>query len=191
MSEEMKLVLPRDNLCVEEEFMASTGTYVEDGNIYSAVVGRVVYDMNLRRVYVVPSKKVSIPSVGDVVIGQVSGGRDDIVFVKILALNLAMPFKTAFTGLLHISQVSEHRVNSIFEVLRVGDLVKAKVLSSKPPFLLSIKEPRLGVILAYCSKCGAPLVKDNDKLRCPECCNQENRRVSLDYLITRHYKRTR
>jgi len=181
--------LPRDYLCVEEEFMPSSGTYVDDGKVFSAVIGRAVYDMALRRVYVLPIKRSAMPKPGDVVVGQVTGARDDIAFVKILGLSLATQFKNSFTGLLHVSQVSEHRVQTVFDALRIGDLIKAKVLSAKPPFLLTTKEPRLGVILAYCSRCGAPLVRVGGKLVCSECGSVEERKVSLDYLLVKRGRR--
>lgn len=46
-------------------------------------------------------------------------------------------------GLVHISQLSEHRVNKVEEVLKVGDMVTAKVIQCKPEekrISLSIRE---------------------------------------------------
>ena len=41
-----KQVLPGDEIAVEEEYVASEGTYVRDGKIYAAQVGTLVLDDN-------------------------------------------------------------------------------------------------------------------------------------------------
>jgi len=179
-----RVVLPGDVLCVEEEFMPGSGAYVDEkGFVRAAIVGEPVYDIASRRVSVRPfSRKSLLPKQGDVVVGVVSIVKEDVAIVKVLGFDIHAPFKNSITGLLHISQISESRVESIYDAVKLGDLVKAKVINNYVPLLLSIKEPRLGVVLAYCSKCGAVLVKEESNLRCPRCGSVEQRKVSLDYI---------
>ncbi len=178
-----RIVLPGDELCVEEEFLSSSGTYVENGVVRASVVGTPVFDIVSRRVYVKPAKKISILKPGDIVVGYVTMMRDDVAIVKILGYDLYRPLKTPFTGLLHISQVSEERIATMYDAVRIGDFIKAKVLNDYIPPLLSIKDPKCGVILAFCSRCGAVLVKKGDKLVCRRCGFMDSRKVSLEYMV--------
>ncbi len=177
-----RIVMPSDYLCVEEEFMPAAGTYIDGGTIRAAVIGTPIYDILSRRVSVKPVKPLKLPKPGDVVIGVVTSVRDEVAIVKVLGFDIYNTFKNPFTGLLHISQVSETRIQNLYEAVKLGDMIKAKVLNDYIPLLLTTKEPRLGVILAYCSRCGAVLVKRDNKLVCPKCNTVENRKVSLDYL---------
>lgn len=182
MSSQPRIVTPSDYLCVEEEFMPSSGTYVDNGTVRAAVVGYAVYDFLSRRVSVKPVKPLRIPKAGDTVVGVVTAVRDEIAIVKVLGFDIYNTFKNPFTGLLHISQASETRVQNLYEVVRLGDLIKAKVLNNYIPLLLSTKEPKFGVILAYCSRCGAILVKKDSNLICPRCHSVEARKASIEYL---------
>ena len=60
------------------------------------------------------------PEEGKIYEGTVTGIKDFGAFVEILP-------KTE--GLLHISQISKHRINQVSDVLKEGDKVKVKVLS--------------------------------------------------------------
>ena len=179
-----RVVMPGEPLCVEEEFMAGPGTYLdESGVVRAAIIGEPVFDMASRRVSVRPlSRKSLLPKQGDVVVGVVSAVKEDVAIVKVLGFDIYAPFKNPLTGLLHISQISEHRLESIYDAIRLGDLIKAKVLNSYVPLLLGTKEPRLGVILAHCSQCGAVLVKKDSALTCPRCGNKESRKISIEYM---------
>jgi exosome complex component CSL4 len=46
-----------------------------------------------------------------------------------------------------------------------------------------MKDARLGVIAAYCSRCGAPLVKEKNVLKCRVCGNTEMRKLAPDYIF--------
>ena len=177
-----KIVLPGDILCTEEEFISHTWTYVENGIVRALVIGKPIYDFLNRRVYVKPIKDLRMPKSNDVVIGVVEQMRDEVAVVKFLGYDLNRPLKHVFRGVLHISQASETRIESLYDVIRLGDIVKVKILNNYIPYVVTMKDPKLGVIIAYCSKCGAPLVKEKDKLRCPECGNIEQRKIALDYV---------
>ncbi len=177
------IVLPGEKLCVEEEYIPSVGTYGEDGIVRAAIIGRVKYDIINRRVYIKPIKNPIIPKTGDIVIGVVKQMRDELAIINIVGYDINNLFKHSFTGILHISQIAETRIPTLYDVIRIGDIVRAKVLNNYIPILLSIKEPRLGVVQAYCSRCGSPLVKLGDKLQCSFCGNIENRKIAFDYIL--------
>ncbi len=178
-----KYVMPGDDVCVIEEFMPGVGTYEDRGTVRAALVGVVQVNMNSRVVAIKPlTKELKLPSRNDIIIGVVVLVKDEYSLVKILTDSSGVKYQTPFTAILHISQVSNRFVKTLYDVVRVGDLVKAKVLNDFIPYNLTIKEPKLGVVLAFCGKCGHALKpKDNELLVCPICGNIERRKVSIDY----------
>jgi len=185
------IVLPRTYICVEEEYMPNQGVYVENGKVYAAVIGKLIIDTINRKVSVIPLRRENVPRYGDLVVGQVISMKDEIAFVRIEGFEISKPLKHSFTGILHVSQVAnEKRIPTLYDAIRMGDVIKAKVINNQIPLLLSIKEPRLGVILATCSRCGANLVKRKSasQLICPNCMNLEQRKLSMEYLLVEEHK---
>ncbi len=180
-----ELVAPGQPLCVIEEFVPGRGTYEENGIVRAAIMGVVRIDMVNYQIEV-RGKVIeqNLPSTKDVVIGYILGMRDELAMVKITkSLNHALK-NMIFTGALHISQASgKGYLSTLYEGFKPGDLVKLKVLGG-PPYVLTAKGARLGVILAYCSVCGSPLYLTHDnKLKCRTCGNVENRILSSEYIL--------
>ncbi len=57
--------------------------------------------------------------IGKKIIGTVSGITEYGIFVK---------FEDSYTGLIHISEISDHFVNNIHNVAKIGDKIKVKVI---------------------------------------------------------------
>lgn len=179
-----ELVTPGQELCTEEEFVAGEGTYVENGIVRASVVGIVEINMNNYTIAVRPIKSPSVIKSKSVVIGKVTGMREELAYIKAALSEQDFKKRKSYTVLLHISQLGVQKfVKSMYEYLRIGDLVKIKVLNDKPIYVGTMKGNKLGVILAYCSNCGSELYLDGDKLVCPKCGNVEQRKVSSDYLL--------
>lgn len=173
-----------------EEFMPGEGAYVhEDGSVRAATVGRAFFDWNQRRVSVInPLGKPRMPRRGSIVYGIVlSLLREDLVLVKIFADERLRRYNGVYSGFLHVSQASDRPVKSILEVVKPGDIIRARVLNAKHPFQLGIKQGNLGVIAAFCSRCGAPLyrVPGQQQLVCLRCGNREGRKVATGYLFVK------
>ncbi len=182
------IVTPGDKVCVEEEFIPQAWTYVENGDVRALVVGRPVFDIINRRVYVKPLKSIEMPKSGDIVIGVVEQMRDEIAIIRFIGYDANRTFKHSFRGVLHISQASNTRIQNLYEVIRLGDIVRVKILNNYIPYLVTLKDAKLGVIEAFCSRCGAPLYRDRSKdvLRCRVCGNIESRKIAPDYVYTLH-----
>ncbi|MCD6324035.1 MAG: exosome complex RNA-binding protein Csl4 [Desulfurococcales archaeon] len=178
-----KDVLPGDELCVIEEFLPGYGTFEKEGVVRAAWAGKVQVDMVARTVSVLPIKGVPrLPERNSVIYGVVAVVKDEFAIIKILKDLRGVEYPSGFTGLLHISQASDRHVKDLYEVIRVGDIVKGKVLSDHPPYNLTLREPRLGVVLAFCGECGAILKKTGpDTVKCPKCGRIEKRKLSVDY----------
>ena len=182
-------VFPGDPLCTIEEFSPGDGVYVDDkGVVRAAVAGVVRLDRAARRISVEPlSAKPRMPRRGRHVYGVVLGvPREDLALVKIFADERMVPYNGFFNGVVHISQASDKMIKSIYDAIKPGDIVKALVLSPTPPYMLSLKRPQEGVVLAFCSNCGAPLYKPqgrSDVLICKRCGNTERRKIAPNYLL--------
>jgi len=176
------LVLPGERLGVIEEFIPDSGTYVKDGIIYSEIVGRALLDLSNKRVSVYPLVRgVSVPKVTTTVLGQVSSTQSDNALVRIFKID-QKKLSGVFTGILHISDVQQRYVDSMNEVCKSGDIIRAKVVSEKNHiYHLSTTDKNLGVVYAFCSQCGYSLGPGRHEMRCARCGRIEKRKIALDY----------
>ena len=177
------LVLPGERLGVIEEYTPDSGTYVKDGVIYSKIVGRALMDMLNRRVSVYPLiNGAVVPKVGAVVLGQIGNAQSDNVLVRILSVGTKKKLSGVFSGILHISDVSDRYIDSMNDVCKSGDIIRAKVISDKNQiYHLTTDEKNLGVIYGFCSLCGNMLEQRRNEMHCPKCGNIENRKTAFDY----------
>jgi exosome complex component CSL4 len=177
-----QLAVPGDRLGVIEEFIPDAGTYVKDGVIYSKVIGRVLIDLVHRRVSVHqligPSK---VPAVGTIVLAQVSNAQSDTAGARIFEIG-EEGINGVFTGILHVSDVALNYVDSMHDVCKSGDIIRAKVVSDKnQTYHLSTKEKNLGVVYAFCSNCGTLLEPKRQGMHCAKCGRIEKRKTASDY----------
>jgi len=177
-----QIVVPGDRLGVIEEFTPGPGTYESEGTIYSAATGRALMDLLNKQVSVYPKARVTkVPHVGSTVLGQVSDVQSKQANLRIFQVGDRL-LTGFFSGPLHIGDVSQRYVESMYEVCRAGDIVRAKVISEKNRvFHLTTNERDLGVVYAFCSRCGHSLAQKRFIMRCPECGNSERRKTAADY----------
>ncbi|MEM2896190.1 MAG: exosome complex RNA-binding protein Csl4 [Candidatus Bathyarchaeia archaeon] len=178
-------VIPGDKLGVIEQFIPSEGAYEIDGAIYAEFTGYVNVDLMNKNISVVPlTKRPVVPREGDTIIGKVLSIQEKMATIKILKINDHKLF-TPFTSLLHISSISRKYEPKMDDVCKPGDIIRAKIANTKNKIpLLTTDEKSLGVIEAYCSKCGNALYLFKDRnLRCSNCENIERRRIAEDYGI--------
>lgn len=177
-----QFVLPGERLGVIEEFIPDAGTYVKDGVIYSRAVGRALVDFLNKRVSVFPVvEAASVPKIGNSVTGQVSNSQSDNANVRIFRIGNKM-LTGIFSGVLHIADVQMRYVDSMSDVCRPGDILRAEVISEKNKvYHLSTKDKNMGVVYAFCSQCGYLLEPKRNLMSCPRCGQIEKRKTALDY----------
>ena len=177
-----RLVFPGERLGVIEEFIPDSGTYVEDGVIYSKIIGRALMDLLSKRVSVYPLiSKAPVPKVSAIVVGQVGNAQSDNVLVRIFKIG-SNRLSGVFTGILHISDVQERYVKSMNDVCKPGDIIRTKVISNKNQvYHLSTNDKGLGVVYGFCSRCSSLLEPKRHEMLCPKCGNVEKRKIALDY----------
>jgi len=177
-----QFVVPGEKLGVIEEFISSSGTYVREGFIFSKVAGRILMDLMNKSVSVYPlARSISMPRVGDIVTGSVVSVQDSTSAIRIFRLGMK-PSSGFSGGVLHVSDASLSYVDSMFDVCKLGDILQAKVVSDKNgTYHLSTKDEKLGVIYAFCSKCGSILARKKARMVCEDCGNIEKRKAASDY----------
>lgn len=180
-----EFIVPGERIGVIEEFIPNFGTYVEDGVIYSRNVGYVSIDSATRKVSVYPvAKGLSFPKIGSIVVGHVVNIQGLTAFMRIVKIGKRR-LSGFLTGALHVSDIDTKYTKEVLNAVKVGDLVRAKVISDTNRILhLTTKGEKLGVILALCSKCGGTLLLKNrksKKLYCGDCGNFEMRKIASDY----------
>lgn len=177
-----QLVLPGEHIAVIEEFIPKDGTYVKDGDIYSDVIGRALLDFLNKHVSVYSlAGRMKIPQIGSVVLGQVTRVKKQSAFVRIYTIDRDR-LSGFFTGVLHISDVRSKYVESMFDVCKPADIIRAEVVSKKNGiYHLTTKDKNLGVVYAFCSRCGHMLDKTGKRMRCTGCGKTEKRKAASDY----------
>ncbi|MEM4717568.1 MAG: exosome complex RNA-binding protein Csl4 [Desulfurococcaceae archaeon] len=175
-------MVPGERIGVEEEAIPLSGAYVDKaGFIRSMFIGRVLMDNYKKTISVKQLFKRDLTlRQGLLIEGRVINASDEIALVKIY---YAENNKVDAVGLLHASQVSSEYVRDIQEYIRPGDFIKARVLNSSVPYLLTTREASTGVIVAYCGDCGNPLyLNPSGKLICKNCSKQETRKLAVGYI---------
>lgn len=172
-------VLPGDKLGVIEQFLPGTGTYEKEGTIYANFTGNAKIDLKNKRVTVVPTTRVPrLPKEGATVLASVTHATEKMATVSIWKIEDAM-IQNPFTAILHISSSSPRYERNMSDVCKGGDIIRARVIdmTNRIPQLTTAGRG-LGVVKAFCSKCGAVLDFSNRRLQCPSCGNIERRRLA-------------
>lgn len=175
-------VLPGDKLGVVEEFLPGVGTYEQAGTIYANFTGKAKIDIRNKRVTVIPSTRVpELPREGTTVLASVTHAQEKMATVSIWKIDGKM-LQNPFTAILHISSSSPRYERNMSDVCKSGDIIRARVIdmTNRIPQLTTAGRG-LGVVRAFCSRCGAVLGFTNRRLQCPSCGNVERRRLAEDY----------
>ncbi len=177
-----RIVSPGEQLGVIEEFIPGSGTYVDNGVIYSSETGVLQLDDRRREVLVKPSThRPQIPKNGDVVVGTVVSASDKTLSLLIREIN-GEKSEANLTGIMHVSDIARGYVKSATDAFRVGDILRAQVISTKNrEYHLSTTDDRLGVLKAQCTYCGHSLAIMGRTLRCTNCGEIGRRKLASDF----------
>lgn len=175
-------VLPGDVVGSVEEFVPGDYTYAKGGLIFASTTGLTKVDSKTRAAYVIP-KTNAPPKLchGDIVVGEVIDLKDSLVIVS-------LAFKKGYENrpisdeeaTIHISNVRNSYVKDLRHLFSLRDILKAKIIDERQ-MRLSTSDEDLGVIKAYCNRCLTGLVRKDGKLACPNCGNNETRKMSSAY----------
>ena len=90
--------MPGDKLGIIEQYLLGKGTYEDNGEIKSSVLGNVQIDSKMRTITVkAKSGQPALLKVGDAVYGQITDIKEEIVTVYIRNFQTYIPFEKYLT----------------------------------------------------------------------------------------------
>lgn len=176
-------VFPGDVLSTSEELLPGSGAFDDGQNLIATRIGVFKIDKRTHQAVVEPA--TSVPAQlheGDYVYGRVTMLKPSMAGVEVLAIEGSDRGITGDTnGTLHVSKIAERYVQDVAREYRLHDVVRARVMETKPSVQLSTQDPRCGAILALCLKCRHNMKKVAKALECPNCGRRDTRNIAPDY----------
>src|SRR4030095_3419408 len=165
-------IIPGEHLASIEEFESGKNTYVDNGMIRSAAVGKKVYDFRTRIVRIDQMNSPMLPKTGDILVGYVEMLFGSMLSIRILFIN----DKKSYSG---FSAITSARISSGSSgggggrergerrggktIFRVGDIIRGRVVSLLNSTIhIVIDEKEFGVLYTLCFNCGGDTVRVNN-----------------------------
>jgi len=178
-----RLVFPGDVLATSEELLPGPGSHDDGTNVVATRIGQ--FEVEPREMRAVVQPHTSVPPamrMGDYVLGQVTMVKPAMAGVEVLAIeDVTRPIPGDTNGTLHVSKIAPKYVRDVGEEYRLGDVIRARVMSVKPSIQLTTDDQRCGCIKALCSRCRKGLIKVGKGLECANCGRREIRNMAPDY----------
>lgn len=168
-------VFPGDKIASIEEYEAGYNTFDDGDMIRAATVGQKDVDKTTRIANIKHPKLLSIPRVGDIIIGTVAAVMSSMIAVSIDYIN----GKSTTSKVECICSTRNLRIRN---VALVNDIVTLKILNHLNGTIhATINEPNLGVLFTKCRKCGRKVIPMRDAIKCTECAWIDERKLSTDF----------
>jgi exosome complex component CSL4 len=175
-------VLPGEELAVVEEYEAGEGTYEEDGRVYAAQPGVLSLDAEHRVARVTAFNPPADMRLGDVIYGTVTEIRSSMAEARVLAIHgRGRQVAGELDASLHVSRISNAYTEDIRDAMRLGDILRMRVIQTDPSLQVTTAEQNLGVVLALCVNDRRPMVRRGDQVYCTQCERTARRKLAADY----------
>jgi len=166
---------PGDKIASIEEYEAGNNTFDDGDMVRAATVGQIDMNKTTRVANVNHPKLLSIPKVGDVIIGTVAAVMSSMIAVSIDYIN-GKPTTSK------VECVCGTRNLRIRNVALVNDIVTLKIVSHiNGTIHAAINEPELGILYTKCRKCGGKVVSMRDAIKCTDCAWIDERKLSKNF----------
>ncbi|AGI47197.1 putative RNA-binding protein (consists of S1 domain and a Zn-ribbon domain) [Thermoplasmatales archaeon BRNA1] len=176
------MVLPGDEVAVEEEYVASDGTFVKDGKIYASQFGRLILDDDECVARVECPNAPNVLKIGDIVYASIDDVRKTMAPATALCKEgSGRNISSSTVATIHVSKISPDYTNDVANEFRKGDLIRARVIGVTPSLQLTTKDEHLGVIRALCGTCKTEMTKRGKNVFCPKCKKSQPRKLADDY----------
>ncbi|WP_298523516.1 exosome complex RNA-binding protein Csl4 [uncultured Methanobrevibacter sp.] len=183
---EERIVMPGDKLGIIEQYLPGEGTYDDNGDIKSSVLGNVKINQKMKVISVEGSTKPALLKVGDIVYGQITDIKPQRANVKIDCIkDNARPLALPYMGAIHISQAKKDYLEKLSDAFRIGDIIQAKVVKVTGDNIdLGTVDDDCGVLKAMCTRCRDFMhtTSKANELQCNTCNKKERRKVSKNYV---------
>jgi exosome complex component CSL4 len=176
-------VFPGDEVAVEEEYLASDGTFASDGKIYASQIGILELDGDEMTAKVISPNPPNILKEGDIVFAVVADTRSTMATADVVATDGKLrDVGGEKYATIHVSKISPGYTDDVSKELRKGDHIRAAVIGIRPSLQLSTKDEHFGVVRSLCSRCKTELVrKGKTQLYCEQCDRSFTRKLADDY----------
>ncbi len=173
MSENQKI--PGEKIVSIEEYLSGENTYEDNDVIRATVIGDINLDSTERLASINRQKQITVPKVGDIIIGVVEANLPSMIAIMIKFVN----GKKVVSDLECVCVTRHIRKKNI---ALAKDVVKAEIISHiNGTIHASIDSQELGVLFTKCRKCFGTVVKMRDAVKCKDCGWIDDRKLSLDF----------
>ena len=167
--------IPGEKIASIEEYLPGNNTFEDNDSIRATTIGEINLNSSERSASINRQTQITVPKVGDIVIGVVEANLPSMIAIK-------------------IKYVNGRKVNSDLECICVTrhirkknialaqDVVKAEIISHiNGTIHASIDSPELGVLFTKCRKCFGTVVKMRDAVKCKDCGWIDDRKLSAEF----------
>ena len=166
---------PGEKIASIEEYEAGYNAFDDGDMVRAATIGQKDIDKTTRTANIRHPKDLSIPKVGDVVIGTVAAVMSSMIAVSIDYIN-GNPTTSKVECVCSTRNIRKRNV------ALVNDIAKLKILNHLNGTIhATIDEPSLGILFTKCRKCGGKVVPMRDAIKCTECSWIDERKLSTDF----------
>ena len=168
-------IFPGDKIASIEEYEAGDNTFDDGDMVRAATIGEKDMNKTTRTISINHPKMLSIPKVGDIIIGKVAAVMSSMIAVSIDYIN-EKPTTSK------VECVCGTRNLRIRNVALVNDIVALKIINHLNGTIhATISEPELGTLFTKCRKCGGKVVSMRDAIKCTECSWIDERKLSTNF----------
>ena len=170
-----KLRIPGEKIASIEEYLPGDNTFEDNDSIRATTIGEINLDSSERSASINRQTKITVPKVGDIIIGVVEANLPSMIAIMIKFVN----GKRVIADLECICVTRHIRKKNI---ALAKDVVKAEIISHiNGTIHASIDSPELGVLFTKCRKCFCTVVKMRDAVKCKDCGWIDDRKLSTEF----------
>jgi exosome complex component CSL4 len=167
--------IPGEKIAQIEEYLPGENTYEDSDSIRATTIGNINLDPTERLASINSQTQITVPKIGDVIIGVVEANLPSMIAIMIKYVN----GKKVVADLECICVTRHLRKKNI---ALAQDVVKVEIISHiNGTIHASIDSQELGVLFTKCRKCFGTVVKMRDAVKCKDCTWIDDRKLSSDF----------
>ena len=166
---------PGDKIASIEEYEAGQNTFDDGDMVRASTVGEKILDKTTRIASIKHPRLLSIPQIGDTIIGTVVAVMSSMIAVSIDYIN-GKPTTSKVECVCSTRNIRKKNI------ALANDIVTLKIKSHLNGTIHAvIDEAHLGVLFTKCRKCGGKVVPMRDAIKCTECSWIDERKLSSNF----------
>ena len=167
--------IPGEKIASIEEYLPGDNTFEDNDSIRATTIGEINLNSSERSASINRQKQITVPKVGDIIIGFVEANLPSMIAIAIKFVN----GKKVNSDLECICVTRHIRKKNI---ALAQDVVKAEIISHiNGTIPATIDSPELGVLFTKCRKCFGTVVKMRDVVKCKDCGWIDDRKLSTEF----------